>query len=229
MSRAALKTSLALWHRRVAYRKRRLAVAQKAGHADGRLTGAEVKRIDKWKGLLSKAQATVVRREKQIVAKAPLRERAWNQMQVLVDEKVVEVGGNNRGKVVEQIIRANGGTPGEPWCGDTVAYCYLKAGAKSVVRAWASVAQLERLLALVRFPSLGHVVTYTFDHTGLFDRWLTTAEIKTHGLTGTGWFYAGEGNTGDAGAVSDSVTGHDGVKLKIRNKSQVASFRRVLR
>lgn len=151
----------------------------------------------------------------------PLRERAWQEMQKLIDEKVTEQGGNNRGPAVEAIIRANGGVPGEPWCGDTVAYCYLKAGAKSVVRAWASVSWLNKLLSKVLKPQRGHVVTYVFDHTGLFDRW--APEL------GKGYFYAGEGNTGNVGAVSDSQTGADGVKLKIRNVSEVASFRRVAR
>lgn len=149
----------------------------------------------------------------------PLRERAWDEMQKLIDAKVTEEGGNNHGPMVENIIRANGGVPGEPWCGDTVAYCYLKAGAKSVVRAWASVSFLNRLLSLVLKPKRGHVVTYTFDHTGLFKCW-----APEHG---DGYFWAGEGNTGNTGAASDSVTGGDGVKLKLRHKSLVAAFRRV--
>lgn len=150
-----------------------------------------------------------------------LREKAWAQMRALIDERVSEVGGNNRGERVEEIIRANGGTPGEQWCGDTVAYCYLRAGAKSVVRAWAAVRLLEKLLMRVRQPLRGHVVTYTFDHTGLFAEW-----APEHGK---GYFWAGEGNTGDSGAQSDSVTGHDGVKYKLRHDSQVAGFWRVLR
>lgn len=163
----------------------------------------------------------IERRVWQLGAKAPLRERAWREMQVLINEKVQERGGNNRGRDVERIIRANGGTPGEPWCGDTVAYVYLRAGAKSVVRAWAAVSWLNRLLARVNKPARGHVVTYKFDHTGLFDRW--APEL------GRGYFLAGEGNTGDSGAVSDSRTGRDGVKLKVRHISQVDSFRRVIR
>lgn len=155
---------------------------------------------------------------------ARLRNAAWREMQTLIDEKVTEVGGNNRGKRVEQIIRANGGTPGEPWCGDTVAACYLKAGAKSVVRGWASVSWLEKLLTRIKHTEnvrKGHVVTYVFDHTGLFCRW--------DRAKGPGWFLAGEGNTGNAGAVSDSQTGGDGVKLKSRHVSQVQGFYRVLR
>lgn len=153
-----------------------------------------------------------------------LRVKAWAEMHKLINEKVTEVGGNNHGKRVEQIIRANGGVPGEPWCGDTVAYCYLKAGSKSVTRAWASVMWLEKILTKIRHNknvAQGHVVTYTFDHTGMFCRW-------DH-AKGSGWFLAGEGNTGNSGAVSDSQTGGDGVKLKSRHISQVQGFYRVLR
>jgi hypothetical protein len=171
----------------------------------------------------SKKLRKALLRHRQILAHMdpPLRLKAWRQMQELIDAHVTEQGGNNVGRAVERIIRANGGVPGEPWCGDTVAACYLWAGAKSVTRAWAAVRLLERLLTRVHHPRRGHVVTYTFDHTGLFDRW--APEI------GPGYFYAGEGNTGDAGAVSDSRTGGDGVKLKLRHASQVAGFWRVLR
>lgn len=167
------------------------------------------------------SKRTAAQKKRSLAGGGKLRERAWAEMQKLIDAKVTEQGGNNRGRMVEEIIRSNGGVPGEPWCGDTVAYCYLKAGAKSVVRAWAAVRFLEKLLTRVLKPKRGHVVIYSFDHTGLFDRW--APEV------GPGYFYAGEGNTGNAGAVSDSITGGDGVKLKLRNRSQVSSFRRVLR
>lgn len=206
--RGDLKRSRKKWHKRAAHRR---ALR------------------DRWAKAAHRARAIVLRRTKQIKAlpKPGLRLRAWRQMQILIAEKVTEQGGNNRGARVEEIIRANGGVPGEPWCGDTVAYCYLRAGAKSVTRAWAGVYWLDRLLSRAWHPKRGHVVTYDFpggtatDHTGLFDRW-----APEHGA---GYFYAGEGNTGDSGAVSDSRTGGDGVKLKLRHTSQVHSFRRVLR
>lgn len=169
-----------------------------------------------------KHRSLVKRRTKQLKALEPkLRVRAWNEMQKLIDLKVTEQGGNNRGAWVERIIKANGGVPGEPWCGDTVAYCYLQAGATTVVRSWAAVRFLEKLLTRVLRPKRGHVVIYTFDHTGMFKCW---APEK-----GSGYFWAGEGNTGNTGAASDSITGGDGVKLKLRHKSQVSSFRRVLK
>jgi hypothetical protein len=171
----------------------------------------------------SKKLRKALTRHRQILAHLtpPLRLRAWKVMHELIELRVTEKGGNNVGYWVERIIKTNGGVPGEPWCGDTVAYCYLRAGSKSVVRSWAAVRLLERLLTRVHHPRRGHVVIYDFDHTGLFDRW--APEI------GTGYFWAGEGNTGDSGAQSDSRTGGDGVKLKLRHASQVSSFRRVLR
>ncbi len=148
-----------------------------------------------------------------------MRERAADVLVGWADAGVVERGGNNRGREVEAIIRANGGVPGEPWCGDTVAAGYIKAGSKSVVRAWASVSALSRLLTRVRNPKRGHVVIYDFSHTGLFLHW-------TNKKAGT--FKAVEGNTGTGGARSDSAGG-DGVHVRERNLSQVVGFRRVVR
>lgn len=148
----------------------------------------------------------------------PLRLRAWDQMEHLIELGVVEQGSNNHGVWVEKIIRANGGVPGEAWCGDTVAACYLWAGSKTVLRSWASVSWLTANLQKVRRPKKGHIVTYVFSHTGLFDKWVSSTA-----------FLAGEGNTGDIGAVSDSTSGHDGVKLKERSTSLVAGWRRVIR
>lgn len=200
-----------LWLRRLAWREKRLAAAHRTGNRP---------RIVHWTPLVKEAQLMVDKRRAQTVARLPLRLRAWREMTTLLNLKVSEVGGNNIGPMVNSIIRANGGTPGEPWCGDTVAYCYLRAGSKSVVRAWAAV----RLLLAghpTSHPRRGDVVRYAFDHVGLFDRWAPER--------GPGYFYAGEGNTGDAGAVSDSQTGHDGVKLKRRHMSQVRDFRRIVR
>ena len=150
-----------------------------------------------------------------------LRERAI--LNSLDDVGITEKGGNNRGRDVERIIKANGGVVGEPWCGDAVAAWYLEAGSKSVTRSWASVSALSRLLTRIKLLNnvrRGHVVIYDFDHTGLFLRWVDK---------GKGIFEAVEGNTGDSGAVSDSKTGGDGVKIKQRNLSQVTHFYRVLR
>jgi hypothetical protein len=203
------------WKVRLTVRKGLLVTARARFKAASNSPSAAAA-VKKRKEQVAEAERVIARHSPKA---APLRLRAWSQMRHLIDERVTEVGGNNRGRRVEEIIRANGGTPGEPWCGDTVAYCYLKAGAKSVVRSWASVRLLERLLMRLRIVQCGDVVTYIFDHTGLFKEW---APEK-----GSGYFWAGEGNTGNSGAASDSITGGDGVKLKLRHTSQVAGFWRV--
>src|ERR1044072_3375215 len=98
----------------------------------------------------------------------PLRERAFAQAELLVG--VMEHGGNNRGREVEEIIRENGGIAGEPWCGDFVAHCYRAAGSKRVQRAWASVAMLGNLVGVTKTssPKRGDLVRFTFDHVGLY-------------------------------------------------------------
>jgi hypothetical protein len=83
----------------------------------------------------------------------PLRLRAWDQMQHLIDLGVVEQGGNNHGPMVEKIIRANGGVPGEPWCGDTVAVLLPQGRRQERRPAWASVSWLERSCPGAHTPS----------------------------------------------------------------------------
>lgn len=133
---------------------------------------------------------------------------------------VMETGGNNRGATVMKIIRANGGTGPEPWCGDFVAYCYRLAGSKSVSRPWASVRLLGGVSGVrrTRTPARGDLVRFTFDHVGLFVRDRGNGTIETI-----------EGNTGRSGAVSDSSTGGDGVYRKIRSKGLVTDYLRVAR
>jgi len=127
----------------------------------------------------------------------------------------MESGGNNRGAKVEEIIRANGGVVGEPWCGDFVAYVYRKAGSKSPTRSWASVALLGSVGTRVSKPVAGDIVRFNFGHTGIF--WKDAGgEIITI-----------EGNTGSSGAVSDSSSGGDGVYIKRRAKSLVTDYRHV--
>src|SRR6185369_1332451 len=70
-----------------------------------------------------------------------LGERAYRVAAGLVG--VMEVGGNNAGAKVTEIVRANGGTGPEPWCGDFVAYCYRLSGSKAVTRNWAAVRLLR--------------------------------------------------------------------------------------
>jgi hypothetical protein len=144
--------------------------------------------------------------------------RAYKVAQGLVG--VMEQGGNNMGPTVSKIIRANGGTGPEPWCGDFVAYAYRLAGSKRVSRPWAAVRLLRGLAGITATsnPRRGDLVRFTFSHVGLFDKWIDR---------GAGRFLTIEGNTGPSGAVSDSRTGGDGVYHKERHTSQVTDFLRV--
>ena len=216
MSRLWLRRSLAKWHRKLAHRQRRLKVSVRHHRPNS---------AKKWRKLVDEAHQKIARREKQLRARTPMRLRALDQMLAWARGHVVEEGGNNIGPVVSKIIREAGGTPGEPWCGDTVAASYLRAGSKMVSRAWAYVPTLAKLLMRVRNPAGGHVVTYDFqgdgteDHTGVFVRWIDRA---------LGDFEAVEGNTGTDGARSDGQG--DGVHVRRRNvHTHGARFYRVLR
>lgn len=208
MTTAQLKVSLNLWRRRERYRQRKLDYYHQKNDAE---------KIAKWQALHKAAVSMVHRRQHQLT---PLRMRAYNVARGLVG--VMEEGGNNVGPMVSKIIRANGGTPGEPWCGDFQAYCYRLAGSKAVQRAWASVRMLGGLSGIrrTRNPVAGNLVRYTFDHVGMFHKWIDRSK---------GEFETIEGNTGRVGAVSDSKTGGDGVYIKRRNISQVNDFLEVLR
>ncbi len=128
---------------------------------------------------------------------------------------VMEVGSNNRGKRVEEIIRYALGDVPEPWCVDFVIWAYGHAGSQVVRPGFTRAVAYMHTDGLVqtRKPRMGDIVRYEFDHTGLFLRWI-----------GDGWFLSVEGNTGASGAVSDSKTGGDGVYLKKRHVSQVTDF-----
>jgi hypothetical protein len=64
----------------------------------------------------------------------------------------------------------------------------------------------------------GDIVCFKFDHTGILRRKISATEDETI-----------EGNTGRAGAVSDSRTGGDGVYIKRRSTGLVARYVRVTR
>lgn len=146
----------------------------------------------------------------------PVRAKALDVARGLVG--VMEQGGNNQGEMVMRIIRANGGTGPEPWCGDFVAYCYRLAGSKRPQRPWAAVRLLRGCagITVTSKPKPGDLVVFDFDHVGMFEKWVDDDTIQTI-----------EGNTGASGAVSDSRTGGDGVYRKRRELHQVAYFLRV--
>jgi hypothetical protein len=104
---------------------------------------------------------------------------------------IMEVGGNNMGQAVLSLIRENGGTGPESWCGDFDAHCYRHAGSKVVQRGWAAVRFLGFLTGMkivsARDAMPGDIVCFTFDHTGLLRRKIDAGVIETV-----------EGNTGRA-------------------------------
>lgn len=209
MTRRRAKRDLAMWNRRLTRRYRRLKAIDKHHRLHARrlrkyqVAAANVRRLRKW-----------------LREHPPLRARALDEARKLVG--VMEHGGNNQGKRVMEIIRANGGTGPEPWCGDTVAWCYRRAGSKVVQRGWASVRLIGYLFGMRVIPlseaEPGDIVKYTFDHVGILERRLNGTTIQSI-----------EGNTGPTGAVSDSSTGGDGVYRKHRNVSLVHQIVRVTR
>lgn len=156
--------------------------------------------------------------EKKRLAAVPLRLKAHAEMVKLIG--VMEQGGNNMGPMVMTIIRANGGPGPEPWCGDTQAYVYRKAGSQAVDRSWASVELTghDPDVHPISHPETGDLVRFRFDHIGMFEC-----------DNGNGTITTLEGNTGPSGAVSDSSTGGDGVYRKVRSKSLVRDYLRVER
>lgn len=130
---------------------------------------------------------------------------------------IMEHGGNNKGREVMRIIRENGGTGPEAWCGDFVAHCYRVARSQRVTRLWAAVRYLGRIpgTRTIPYPRGGDIVVYTFDHTGIVVTYCDQYGNKRTRRRAT-HIKAIEGNTGASGAVSDSKTGGDGVYIKIR-------------
>jgi hypothetical protein len=140
----------------------------------------------------------------------PLRLRALHIARTLLG--VREQGGNNIGPMVDRIIRANGGIPGEAWCGDFVAYCYRHAGSRAIQRAWAGAWNFGRLFGMkvVAHPEPGDLAVYSWGqgHVAFFERWL-----------GGGRFLDLGGNTGPGGVFENNE----------RHVSQVLRFVRITR
>ena len=154
----------------------------------------------------------------QLVAGAhgPLQAKAYAAARRAVG--VMEVGGNNRGSKVLEIIRYAGGPGPEAWCVDFVIWCYGHAGSTAVRRGFTRAVRYMHAAGLVTTaaPKRGDIVRYRFDHTGIF--------VKDNG---NGTITTIEGNTGRVGAVSDSRTGGDGVYIKVRSKTLVLDYLRV--
>ena len=122
-----------------------------------------------------------------------------------------------------KIIRANGGAAREEWCGDFVAWCYRKAGSKSVTRNWAAVRLYLPMTGLkaTKTPRKGAIVRFTWDHVGLFGYWCDAQgrEVKRP----SSHFRTIEGNTGPNGG------GTQGVHMKIHARSDARDFIHVSR
>jgi len=163
-----------------------------------------------------------------VIRRRAMRLRALDEAKRMIG--VMERGANNRGPVVDEIIKANGGKPPEPWCGDFVAWCYRAAGCKTVVREWCRVSSLGRIKGQVvtTRPLAGDIVCFTFDHTGLVEFYCNEAG-KRRPKALSSYVRTIEGNTGPTSAVSDSSTGGDGVYRKVRHRSLVDRYVRVLR
>lgn len=209
MTRTAYKASLKLWERRHRTYQHELDAAHKRNDKAG---------IEHWHAQLAHAGRMIRRRRAQLTPTPPLRERAYKVAESLIG--VMEQGSNNAGPMVSRIIRENGGSGPEAWCGDFQAYCYRHGGSRAVSRPWASVRLVGQLLGIHRVttPQRGDLVRFTFDHIGMYVR-----------DNGNGTITTIEGNTGSSGAVSDSATGGDGVYKKIRSKGLVMDYLRVAR
>jgi hypothetical protein len=145
------------------------------------------------------------------------------------DVGVTESGGNNRGPAVEAIIRKGGGSVGDAWCLWAVIKWYRAAGSTANWSVtWGGVRNIRYVEGVKRVlvPLAGHVIEYTFEHTGLFVCFCNAQGQRRPRLLAT-HLKAIEANTGNSGAVSDSVTGGDGVKEKIRPKGLVLAYYKV--
>lgn len=187
-----------------------------ARERDAHPRGWLVRKVHETAALLARARRQVEEAERVIERHKvpPIRVRAYEEAVHLIG--VMEQGGNNVGPMVEKIIREGGGRRGDPWCGWFMACVYKRAGGKRTSWHWGAVRHMHESPSLSKVsgrPRTGHVVRFTFDHTGMFVRDLGNGYIETI-----------EGNTGDSGAVSDSSTGGDGVYRKHRHKSLVADY-----
>ncbi|MDT7582230.1 MAG: hypothetical protein QOK35_3517 [Pseudonocardiales bacterium] len=161
-----------------------------------------------------------------------LRLRAYAEARRMLDLDVRESGGNNHGKVVLEIIRANGGPGPEAWCGDFMAWCYRKSGSRAVTRNWAVVKAIGGLAGVKRTktPLKGNLIHWSFDHVSMFVSWCDASgrEVAMKDATHVKSI---DGNTTRAGAinVNDSAGGADGIYLKVRPRSLVTQFLHISR
>lgn len=157
-----------------------------------------------------------------------LRLAALRVMLDLARNGVHEVNGNNRGPMVDKIIRYAGGDLGEPWCVDGVIWAYGHAGSKVVRPGYPRAVRLMKVngVHVTKKARPGNIVRYVFDHTGLLVGW--RRQVRGRFVRCPRWLathiLAVECNTGSTGAVSDSAAGTDGCKVKLRAIELVQDF-----
>jgi Putative peptidoglycan binding domain len=129
---------------------------------------------------------------------------------------VHEQGGNNRGPVVDKIIKFAGGELGEPWCVDGIIWSYGHAGSQIVKPGYTRAVKSMAVPGVepTSTPQPGDIVRYNFDHAGLL--------VALHGSA----VESIDANTG-AGNHSDGTM--DGVARKLRARSLVRDFLHVTR
>ncbi len=164
-------------------------------------------------------------------ASTPLMTKAWQEAGRDLD--VREVGRNNAGSRVAQIIREGGGNPNQypAWCAYAVAAWYRRAGSTvDWTGTWGAVRRmhLPAGVKVTRSPKRGALVRFKFDHIGLFGGWCDSRGRSRPRLLAT-HIRSREANTGSTGAVSDSAGGGDGVREKIRARSLVSDYLEVTR
>jgi len=195
-------TPLSRWRGRLSWRQKRRKAAEEAAHA------AQAK-LDAAKADEAYAKRVIARHSKA----ASLRERAHSEATKALARHIIEVGGNNRGTAVEEIINYAGGDVPEPWCVDFVIWCYGHAGSKVVKPGWYRAVRYMNESGTVKTtaPLRGDIVRFTFDHTGIYAK-----------DNGDGTITTIEGNTGPA-AGNDG----DGLYRKTRSKGLVRDYLRV--
>lgn len=236
ISTPVLRKRLAVWKLRRAARSRQLTKTQAIRTSNTPRTKltpkAKVAQVAVEKRLVRQADLAILAVNEALAwRQMPVRARALSVARTMLD--VRERGGNNRGREVEAIIRKNGGKPGEAWCGDFVAACYLDAGSKAVTRAWAAVRSLGRITGMrvmsgIRSARAGDIIVFSFDHTGLIVGYCNASgRVMARGAATH--IRTIEGNTGASGARSDSVAGGDGVHERIRDIGLAERMVRVTR
>ena len=153
-----------------------------------------------------------------------VRDRAVHEARILIGTR--EQGGNNRGALVEAMLRDEGGQPGMPWCLAFVQHCYGRAFSRFNARCnlpnglhvgrFARSCMLHLPGAITHAPVIGAIALhYPTGHDGPGHCGIVTAFSTTDCVTI-------EGNTNDAGDRESSKG--DGVHEKTRALNYWAIF-----